>query len=300
MSTYTYPPEETQREIKKMKLVLWSVVVSILLIFGVGNLLVILMNTVESKGEFILFSILFIAFLFVVAYFTINSIIKRWRPIRIVLLNDRIIEERTGYRKYYIMRSEIEIIIDIPNEGISVHSLNSSRRIFVKSNLVDYNHFKSELSSWYTVSGESSHNYFRRENIRTIRAPLIILTFIFLGVTPFNKDWEPVRIMILLFIYSLGIVFPLVTGRIDSTLTRKDEPFIYWFIMTSLCAIPGVSFFFADYEKVSANLTNLYESRPEIFLILILIVIIWVFLVFQIVKKHREKQRIQLSQGKIK
>jgi len=289
MSTYTYPEEYSQREIKFKRWLLWSAVMIPFILIGFVIYYALSTNLSSNHvRHMVLICALLFGCMFIFLFVTINRLVKEIKPVTIHLLSNQIIEDRPGRPQYSILRSQVDNIVDIPGQGIVISTFDPSRTLSIEQCLNDFSRFKSDLSSWHSFAEEEGKQFMHHERMKILSIPLVFVSFVILVLVRFSKDWEPVRVTLLLAPYLLWIVYQFVTGQCGGTIKRDESPLVYWYWMFSFCALPVLWFWNFDFRKI-------IEYRPEVLASIMFLIVIWGLLVSYIVKKQKEKRRKELQ-----
>jgi len=132
-----------------------------------------------SNIEFVVLLLGMSFMFFFIGYYAIRSATDMRLSMRISLDGDNLTWHTEGRPDKIINRNEIKTLIEIPNEGLRVDSIDSSQILFIPIDIEGFQILRTELSTW-TLPTEPSKTEFRFQLIGVYGTLAIVIAAIVL------------------------------------------------------------------------------------------------------------------------
>jgi uncharacterized membrane protein SpoIIM required for sporulation len=125
------------------------------ILFQLGIIIVLsmLLYTVLGSFEGIYYVILPLVIIYelIKQIFVINKMKKEWDTYRLLFSSDSLYKTQYKNVDKTIMRESIRRVIEIPNSGLSVQTIDASNYIFIPKTLENYELCRGELAKWCPI-----------------------------------------------------------------------------------------------------------------------------------------------------
>jgi fatty acid desaturase len=125
--------------------------------------------------------------------------IRRLTSIRLILENDKIVFQRPGRPEIRLNREDVKQIIEVPDSGLKIKSIDPTDEIFVTKDFQNYDQLKMELGSWLPIENQAQRKY----PFYLIIAGLLLMVIFTIGTFVF-------RIRIFFYLWMASLASPVI------------------------------------------------------------------------------------------
>ena len=155
--------------------------------------------------------------------------IRRMTSVKLILENDKIVFQRPGRSEICINREDVKQIIEVPDSGLTIKSIDPTDEIFVTKDFLNYDELKMELGSWLPIENQAERKYL----FYLIVAGLLLMVIFTIGTFFFR-----IRIFFYLWIASLAspVIYYIVRDFKSMIVTKNRKKRIQSIILFVLIA----------------------------------------------------------------